>query len=135
MTESLGLRDRDVPAVPRFRRHARTTASRKFSRAERKFDLMGELGADLLMICSNVAPDSWAESIAQPPTFISSATWPRTQMRVGFEALAWGRHISDYRDAWEVVRRADIPRSGSHSTASISCPADRPRGHSIDPSG
>ena len=28
-------------------------------------------------------------------------------LRVGFEALAWGRHISDYRDAWEVVRRAD----------------------------
>ena len=23
------------------------------------------------------------------------------------EALAWGRHINDYRDAWEAVRRAD----------------------------
>ena len=28
-------------------------------------------------------------------------------MRVGFEALSWGKHIHDYRDAWEVVRRAD----------------------------
>ncbi len=28
-------------------------------------------------------------------------------MRVAFEALAWGRHINDYRDSWEVVRRAD----------------------------
>ena len=28
-------------------------------------------------------------------------------IEVGFEALAWGRHVSDYRDAWEVVRRAD----------------------------
>src|SRR6185503_9408880 len=26
---------------------------------------------------------------------------------IGFEALAWGRHINDYRDAWEAVRRAD----------------------------
>ncbi len=25
---------------------------------------------------------------------------------------AWGRHISDYRDAWEVVRRADHPAVG-----------------------
>ena len=33
-------------------------------------------------------------------------------MRVGFEALAWGRHINDYRDAWEVVRRADHPAVG-----------------------
>ena len=32
--------------------------------------------------------------------------------RVAFEALAWGRHINDYRDAWEVVRRADHPNVG-----------------------
>jgi hypothetical protein len=28
-------------------------------------------------------------------------------VRVGFEALAWGRHINDYRQAWEAVRHAD----------------------------
>ena len=33
-------------------------------------------------------------------------------MRVAFEALAWGRHINDYRDAWEAVRRADHPAVG-----------------------
>jgi sugar phosphate isomerase/epimerase len=33
-------------------------------------------------------------------------------LRVAFEALAWGRHINDYRDAWEVVRRADHPSIG-----------------------
>jgi len=32
--------------------------AKAFSRAERKFDLMDELGCDLLMICSNVSPDS-----------------------------------------------------------------------------
>ncbi|HET6519357.1 MAG TPA: TIM barrel protein, partial [Geminicoccaceae bacterium] len=31
---------------------------------------------------------------------------------VGFEALAWGRHIDDYRQAWEAVRRADHPHVG-----------------------
>jgi 4-hydroxyphenylpyruvate dioxygenase len=31
---------------------------------------------------------------------------------VGFEALCWGRHIFDYRQAWEAVRRADHPRVG-----------------------
>jgi 4-hydroxyphenylpyruvate dioxygenase len=36
----------------------------------------------------------------------------RRGMRVGFEALAWGRHINDYRDAWEAVRRADHPAIG-----------------------
>ena len=33
-------------------------------------------------------------------------------LRVAFEALAWGRHINDYRDAWEAVRRADHPAVG-----------------------
>ncbi|HEX2726575.1 MAG TPA: TIM barrel protein, partial [Beijerinckiaceae bacterium] len=33
-------------------------------------------------------------------------------IRVGYEALGWGRHIYDYRDAWEVVRRADHPAIG-----------------------
>ena len=26
---------------------------------------------------------------------------------MGYEALAWGRHVADHRDAWEIVRRAD----------------------------
>ncbi|WP_164214107.1 sugar phosphate isomerase/epimerase family protein, partial [Stenotrophomonas maltophilia] len=24
----------------------------------------------------------------------------------------WGRHVNDYRDAWEIVRRADHPNVG-----------------------
>ena len=31
---------------------------RVFQRAERKFDVRGELGCDLLMVCSNVSPES-----------------------------------------------------------------------------
>ena len=36
----------------------------------------------------------------------------RRELRVGYEALAWGRHINDHRDAWEIVRRADHPNVG-----------------------
>ena len=28
-------------------------------------------------------------------------------LRIGYEALAWGRHINDHRDAWAVVKLAD----------------------------
>jgi len=31
---------------------------------------------------------------------------------VGYEALAWGRHVYDHRDAWEIVRRANHPNIG-----------------------
>jgi len=33
-------------------------------------------------------------------------------LRVGYEALAWGRDVNDHRDAWEIVRRADHPNIG-----------------------
>jgi 4-hydroxyphenylpyruvate dioxygenase len=86
---------------------------RVFARAERKFDVMQELGTDLLMICSNVAPESLGgiERAAADLRELGERA-ARRGMRIAFEALAWGRHINDYRDAWEAVRRADHPAVG-----------------------
>jgi 4-hydroxyphenylpyruvate dioxygenase len=81
--------------------------ARAFQRAERKLDLMGELGCDLLMVCSNVSPESLGgiDRAAQDLAELGARA-ARHGMRVAFEALSWGRHINDYRDAWEAVRRA-----------------------------
>lgn len=87
--------------------------ARAFARAERKFDVMQELGCDLLMICSNVSPDSLGgidRAAADLRELAERAA--RRGLRIAFEALAWGRHINDYRDAWEAVRRADHPAVG-----------------------
>src|SRR5262245_12726005 len=113
MVASLGLKIvtfqpfRDFEGMPEPQR------SRAFARAERKFDLMAELNCNLLMICSNVSPDSLGgiDRAAEDFRELGERAAKRG-MRVGFEALAWGRHISDYRDAWEVVRRADHPAVG-----------------------
>ncbi|WP_421021034.1 TIM barrel protein, partial [Klebsiella pneumoniae] len=43
---------RDFEGMPEPRR------ARVFDRVERKFDLMRELGCDLLLVCSNVSPES-----------------------------------------------------------------------------
>jgi len=86
---------------------------RAFARAERKFDVMQELGCDLLMICSNVSPEALGgidRAAADLRALGERAA--RRGMRIAFEALAWGRHINDYRDAWEAVRRADHPAVG-----------------------
>jgi len=113
MVASLGLKIvtfqpfRDFEGMPEPQR------SRTFARAERKFDLMGELGCNLLMICSNVAPDSLGGIDRAAADFHELGERAQKRgIRVGFEALAWGRHISDYRDSWEVVRRADHPAIG-----------------------
>jgi 4-hydroxyphenylpyruvate dioxygenase len=93
---------RDFEGMPTGRRE------RAMDRAERKFDVMQELGCDLLMICSNVAPESLGgiDRAAADLRELGERAAKRG-LRIAFEALAWGRHINDYRDAWEAVRRAD----------------------------
>ena len=93
---------RDFEGMPGDKR------TRAFARAERKFDLMQELGCDLLLVCSNISPDSVGgiDRAAADLAELGERASKRG-LRIGFEALAWGRHINDYRDAWEAVRRAD----------------------------
>jgi 4-hydroxyphenylpyruvate dioxygenase len=87
--------------------------ARNFARAERKFDLMQQLGTDLLLVCSNVSPVSLGGIDRAAADFRDLGERARERgLRVGFEALAWGRHVNDYRDAWEIVRRADHPSIG-----------------------
>jgi 4-hydroxyphenylpyruvate dioxygenase len=84
-----------------------------FARMERKFDVMQQLGTDLLLVCSNVSPDAQGGIDRAADDFRElGERAAKRGLRVGFEALAWGRHINDYRDSWEVVRRADHPNIG-----------------------
>ncbi|TCV72209.1 4-hydroxyphenylpyruvate dioxygenase [Neorhizobium sp. R1-B] len=86
---------------------------RTFDRAERKFDVMQELGTDLLLVCSNVSPVSLGGIERAAADFHELGERAAARgLKVGYEALAWGRHISDHRDAWEIVRRADHPNIG-----------------------
>lgn len=75
-------------------------------RAERKFDLLQELGSDLLFVCSSTSSEAGGgvDRLAEDFALLGERAAKRN-MRVGYEALAWGRQIFDYRDAWEVVRR------------------------------
>ncbi len=87
--------------------------SRTFDRAERKFDLMQELGTDLVLVCSNISPVAMGGLDRAADDFRElGERAARRNLRVGYEALAWGRHINDHRDAWEIVRRADHPNVG-----------------------
>jgi len=86
---------------------------RTFDRAERKFDIMQQLGADLLLVCSNVSPVSLGGIDRAAADFRELAERAAARgLKVGYEALAWGRHIHDHRDAWEIVRRADHANIG-----------------------
>ncbi|WP_159592490.1 bifunctional sugar phosphate isomerase/epimerase/4-hydroxyphenylpyruvate dioxygenase family protein [Chelativorans xinjiangense] len=98
---------RDFEGLPEPQR------TRAFDRAERKFDLMAELGTDLMLICSNVSPAALGGIDRAAADFHElGERAAKRGLRVGYEALAWGRHINDHRDAWEIVRRADHPNIG-----------------------
>lgn len=87
--------------------------ARALERAEAKFDLMQELGAPLVLCCSNALPqaiDDPARAAAQLHAVAERAA--RRNLRVGYEALAWGRHTSRFGQAWDIVRRADHPHLG-----------------------
>lgn len=109
---------RDFEGMPEPQR------ARAFERAERKFELMGELGTDLVLVCSNVSPLALGGIDRAAADFRElGERAARHGIRIGYEALAWGRHVSDHRDAWEIVRRADHgqcrphPRQLSHARA------------------
>ncbi len=87
--------------------------NRAFSRAKYKFEVMNKLGCDLMLICSSTHPQAVgginrsADDLAALGEIAKSFG-----VRVGYEALAWGKFVSDHRDAWEIVRRADHDNIG-----------------------
>lgn len=91
----------------------RDRLQRNLDRAERKFDLMQELGTDLVLVCSNVAADSLGdERILIDDLRLLAERAGARQLRIGYEALAWGRHVNTYQQVWSIVRQADHPALG-----------------------
>ena len=87
--------------------------SKAFDRAEHKFDVMQELGTDLVLMCSSCHPQSLGGIDRAAADFAElGERAAKRGLRVGYEALAWATHVNDHRDAWEVVRRADHPNIG-----------------------
>lgn len=87
--------------------------AKAFDRAKRKFDLMQELGTDLVLICSSYHASSLGGIDRAAADFNALGEIAKDRgIRVGYEALAWGKHINDHRDAWEIVRRADHSNIG-----------------------
>jgi 4-hydroxyphenylpyruvate dioxygenase len=98
---------RDFEAMPEPQR------ARNLDRAERKFDTMQALGAELVLVCSNVQHVALADPARAAADLREMAERAAKRgLRVGYEALAWGRHVNRWRDAWAIVREADHPALG-----------------------
>jgi 4-hydroxyphenylpyruvate dioxygenase len=86
---------------------------RNLDRAERKFDVMEALGAQLMLVCSNTQPNVLPEEErAAEQLYQLAERAARRNLRIGFEALAWGRRTNLYSQAWSIVQRANHPHLG-----------------------
>lgn len=98
---------RDFESMPSTKRE------KTFDRVERKFDLMEELGTDTLLICSNVSNhciDDFNRTVDDFSEIADRAA--KRGFKVGYEALAWGRYIRDYEEAWKIVKHVDCDNLG-----------------------
>jgi len=106
---------RDFEGMPEAQR------SRTFDRAERKFDIMQQLGCDLLMVCSNVSPDALGGIVAPRQTFMSSGS-ARKSAAYGSVSRLWRgavtSTITEMRGRWSAA--PIIVRLASCSTRFIS---------------
>ena len=86
---------------------------RNLDRAKRKFAVMAELGTELMLVCSYVQPNAQnddARAAADLRTLAEHAA--ARGLRIGYEALAWGRNVNRWRHAWRIVQRAAHPTLG-----------------------
>ncbi|KIJ51028.1 hypothetical protein M422DRAFT_204028 [Sphaerobolus stellatus SS14] len=94
-----------------------TEALERMVAARGTLSVLPHLGTDMLLIPSTTLPaekvtndfSRIAEDLAELADHASAFSPP---LRVCYEALSWGTHISTWRDAWEVVRMANRTNLG-----------------------
>ncbi|HEY0682897.1 MAG TPA: TIM barrel protein [Steroidobacter sp.] len=113
MIRDLGLTCTAFQRVSDFEGMSGAVRTRNFSLIERKLDTMEQVGADLLIVGSNssTATSGDRQRIVEDFRELADRAQGRG-MRIGYEALAWGRYIFDHREGWAVVKEANHPALG-----------------------
>jgi 4-hydroxyphenylpyruvate dioxygenase len=86
---------------------------RNLDRAERKLDVVAALGAPMMLVCSNTQAGTLADDARAAADLHALAERAAARgLRVGYEALAWGRHVNRWRHSWRIVAKAAHPALG-----------------------
>jgi len=85
----------------------------KLEIAKSMMSMMQLVGANLLVVGSSMSPYAAGdlEKISKDLALLGTLATP-LGIRIGYEALAWGRWVNEYPAAWEVVKRADRKNVG-----------------------
>ena len=113
LAADLGLKITLFQPFRDFEGASRAQFTANMERARRKFALMHELGCDTMLLCSNVQPDCSADVELQIADLRALAELAeQEQIRIGYEALAWGTHVNRWHQAWSRVKSVNSPALG-----------------------
>ncbi|MDU2773400.1 bifunctional sugar phosphate isomerase/epimerase/4-hydroxyphenylpyruvate dioxygenase family protein [Klebsiella grimontii] len=113
LAADLGLKITLFQPFRDFEGASRSQFAANMERARRKFALMHELGCDTILLCSNVQPDCSADVELQIADLRALAELAeQEQIRIGYEALAWGTHVNRWHQAWSRVKSVNSPALG-----------------------
>ncbi|WP_129646550.1 bifunctional sugar phosphate isomerase/epimerase/4-hydroxyphenylpyruvate dioxygenase family protein [Peristeroidobacter agariperforans] len=113
MIREFGLKCTAFQRVDDFEGMSGAARAHNFNLIERKLDTMEQVGADLLIVGSNASTATSGDRQRIVADFHELAERAHARgMRIGYEALAWGRYIFDHREAWSVVKDANHPALG-----------------------
>jgi 4-hydroxyphenylpyruvate dioxygenase len=113
MVTDLGLKILLFQPFREFEGAPRNRWQRNIDRAKRKFDLMAELGTDKILVCSNALPDALRDDAVIIDDLANLAEIAEKRgIIVGYEALAWGTHVSSAHHAWRLVNAVNHPNMG-----------------------
>jgi 4-hydroxyphenylpyruvate dioxygenase len=111
--DDLGLQIMLFQPFRDFEGGRRDKLQHNLDRAERKFDLMQELGTDRILVCSSVAPDLIRDdAVIVDDLSLLAERAAKRNIKVGYEALAWGKHVYSYQHAWRLVDQVNHPNLG-----------------------
>lgn len=98
---------RDFEGAPREK------LSHNLNRAEKKFELMHELGVNKMLLCSNTQSNCIKDdNTLMEDLHLIAEKATQHNIKVGYEALAWGTHVNSYRHAWSLVKQINHPNLG-----------------------
>ena len=85
----------------------------KIDVARSMLEMCRAVRADLLLVCSSTSTHASADSDALVADLRKLAMLAvPMNVRIAYEALSWGRHVSEYPAAWEIIARADRANLG-----------------------
>ncbi|HSK24789.1 MAG TPA: TIM barrel protein [Egicoccus sp.] len=89
------------------------TLAANLRRAHAKFEVMERLGAHTVLVCSSVSPEARDDDdLAAEHLHLLASAAAEHNVRVAYEALAWGRHVDLWRHSHRIVTAADHPHLG-----------------------